>query len=144
MDLQDNIFYKIINKTEKANIVYENDYVCCFDDIYPETPVHILIVPKKYIKSLETITADDSRYLSEILLASNTIAKMKNIDKSGFRLISNCNSDGGQEIDYLHFHLLGGCKVGKVVSLPKQSKKLMKQLKELKDSKDLKELKDKE
>ena len=124
----DNIFTKIINKTEPANIVYENDYVCCFDDIHPNTPIHILIVPKKYIKSLATITADDAKYLSEIILASNTIAKLKHIDESGFRLISNCNYDGGQEIDYLHFHLVGGCRLGKMLSLPKESKRIMKEL----------------
>ena len=124
----DNIFYKIVNKQEKANIVYENDYVCCFDDIYPETPIHILIVPKKYIQSLSTIEKEDEKYLSEILLASKEIAKIKNIDTSGFRLISNCNHDGGQEIDYLHFHLLGGCRIGRMISLPKESKKIMKEL----------------
>ena len=122
MDIEnkDNIFYKIINKQEKANIVYENDYVCCFDDIYPEAPIHILIVPKKYIISLATITKEDDKYLSEILLAANTIAKMKNIDISGFRLISNCNYDGGQEINYLHFHLLGGCKLGRMINVSKK------------------------
>ena len=124
----DNIFTKIINKTEPANIVYENDYVCCFDDKFPDAPVHILIVPKRYIKSLATIEQGDAKYLSEILLASNTIAKMKNIDESGFRLISNCNYDGGQEIEYLHFHLVGGFRLGRMLNLPKESKKIMKQL----------------
>jgi len=124
----DNIFTKIINKTEPANIVYENDYVCCFDDKFPNAPVHILIVPKRYIKSLATIEEDDAKYLSEILLASNTIAKMKKIDESGFRLISNCNYDGGQEIEYLHFHLVGGFRLGRMLNLPKESKRKMKEL----------------
>ena len=121
MDIEDkdNIFYKIINRQEKANIVYENEYVCCFDDIYPEAPIHILIVPKKYIISLATITNEDEKYLSEILLAANEIAKIKNIDNSGFRLISNCNYDGGQEINYLHFHLLGGCRLGHMINVSK-------------------------
>ena len=121
MDIEDkdNIFYKIINRLEKANIVYENDYVCCFDDIYPEAPIHILIVPKKFIISLATITKEDEKYLSEILLAANEIAKIKNIDISGFRLISNCNYDGGQEINYLHFHLLGGCRLGRMINVSK-------------------------
>ena len=129
MDIKDNIFYKIIHKQEKANIVYENDYVCCFEDIYPDAPVHILIVPKKYIKSMDDIQDDDSRYLGQILLAANHIAKLKNINESGYRLITNCNKDGGQEIDYLHFHLVGGVRLGKMISLPKDSKKKMKELK---------------
>ena len=129
----DNIFTKIINKTEPANIVYENEYVCCFDDKFPDAPVHILIVPKIYIKSLATIEDGHSKYLSEILLASKTIAKMKNIDESGFRLISNCGYDGGQEIDYLHFHLVGGFRMGRMLNLPKESKRKMKELKELKE-----------
>jgi histidine triad (HIT) family protein len=128
MSIENNIFYKIINKQEEANIIYENEYVCCFDDIEPNSPVHILIVPKKYIQSMDTIAEEDEKYLSEILLASNKIAKIKNIDKSGYRIISNCNKDGGQEIDYLHFHLVGGCKLGRMIHLPKESKKLMKEL----------------
>lgn len=124
--LEDNIFYKIIQKKEKATIVYENNYVCCFEDKYPNAPVHILIVPKKYIKSMATISDEDSIYLSHILLAGNHVAKLKNIDEDGYRLITNCNKNGGQEIDYLHFHLVGGCKLGRMVGLPKESKKLIK------------------
>ncbi len=122
----ENIFSRIVSKEEPANIVYENEYVCCFDDISPCAPVHILIVPKKYIQSLATIEAGDEKYLSEILLASKEVAKMKGIDQSGFRLISNCNHDGGQEVNYLHFHLVGGCRVGHMISLPKAAKKAMK------------------
>jgi len=127
-NLKDNIFYKIINKQEKADIVYENDYVCCFKDISPDAPIHILIIPKKYIKSLATIKSEDEKYLSEIMLAANKIAKMFEINESGYRLISNCNKDGGQEVDYLHFHLIGGCPLGRMIGLPKSSKKLMKVL----------------
>jgi len=130
MNIEDNIFYKIINKTADANIVYENDYVCCFEDIEPVAPIHILIVPKKYIKSMNTIRKEDEKYLSEILLSANHIANIKNIGESGYRLITNCNYDGGQEIDYLHFHLVGGCRLGKMISLPKESKKKMKELKD--------------
>ena len=127
---KDNIFYKIVQKEEKANIIYENDYVCCFEDICPSAPIHILIVPKKFIKSLATIEKEDEKYLSEILFASKEVAKIKNINESGFRLISNCNYDGGQEINYMHFHLVGGCRVGKMISLPKEGKKLMKDQKQ--------------
>jgi len=125
-NIEDNIFYKIIQKKEKATIVYENDYICCFEDKYPNAPVHVLIVPKKYIKSMATILDEDAIYLSHILLAGNHVAKLKNIDEDGYRLITNCNKNGGQEIDYLHFHLVGGCKLGRMIGLPKESKKLMK------------------
>ena len=78
---------------------------------------------------MDDIQDDDSHYLGQILLAANHIAKSKNINESGYRLITNCNKDGGQEIDYLHFHLVGGVRLGKMISLPKDSKKKMKELK---------------
>lgn len=75
---------------------------------------------------MATISDEDSIFLSHILLAGNHVAKLKNIDEDGYRLITNCNKNGGQEIDYLHFHLVGGCKLGRMVGLPKESKKLIK------------------
>ena len=124
-----NIFEEIRDKEAPADIVYENEYVTAFKDIYPGAPVHILIIPNKKIASLNDILEQDSKYLSEILLSAKHIAQEFNIHESGYRLITNCNKDGGQEIDYLHFHLLGGCRMGKPVNLPKQSKKLMKEIK---------------
>jgi histidine triad (HIT) family protein len=125
--MEKNIFEKIRDGEESAEIVYKDEYVTAFNDIYPDAPFHILIIPNKLISSLNDITEEDSIYLSKILLTAKNLAKKFNIDESGYRLITNCNKDGVQEINYLHFHLIGGVKLGKMISLPKISKKLLKQ-----------------
>ena len=118
-----NIFEKIRDGEERSEIVYKDEFVTAFHDIYPSAPIHILIIPNKTMSSLNDIQEEDSNYLSNILLAAKNIAKQFNIHESGYRLITNCGSDGGQEINYLHFHLLGGLKLGKMISLPKSEKK---------------------
>ena len=85
-----------------------------------------MIIPNKKISSLNEIEEEDSLYLSKILLAVKEIASQTGIEKTGYRLITNCGSDGGQEIKYLHFHLVVGVKLGKMISLPKDSKKKIK------------------
>ena len=124
------LFENIRDGKEPANIIYQDDFITAFDNKYPVAPVHILIIPNKMIKSLDNLTNDDEIYMGKILLRASKLAKIKNINESGYRLITNCNKDGGQEIDYLHFHLVGGCRLGKMLSLPKESKKFMKNLKE--------------
>jgi histidine triad (HIT) family protein len=124
--MEKNIFEKIRDKEAPANIVYQDEYITAFDDIYPDAPIHILIIPNKKIVSLNNIEEEDTIYLTKILLTAKKLAKQFNIDESGYRLISNCNKDGGQEIDYLHFHLVGGIRLGKMISLPKDSKKIFK------------------
>ena len=106
--------------------MYKDEYITAFKDINPNAPVHILIIPNKKFSSLNDINEEDSIYLYKILLGAKNIAKQFNIHESGYRLITNCNKDGGQEIDYLHFHLVGGVKLGKMISLSKQSKKIFK------------------
>ena len=124
--MEKNIFEKIRDKEAPANIVYQDEYITAFEDIYPDAPIHILIIPNKKIVSLNDINEEDTIYLSKILLTAKNLAKQFNIDESGYRLITNCNKDGGQEIDYLHFHLVGGVRLGKMISLPKDSKKIFK------------------
>ena len=124
-----NIFEKIRDGQEKADIVYKDDYITAFKDIDPNAPVHILIIPNKKIHSLNDIQEEDSNYLSNILLVAKKIAKQFNIDQTGYRLITNCGSDGGQEVQYLHFHLVGGLKLGKMISLSKSEKKKFNELK---------------
>ena len=124
--MEKNIFEKIRDKEADGDIVYSDEYVTAFKDIYPDAPVHILIIPNKKINSLNYICEEDSIYLSKILLIAKQLAKRFKIDESGYRLITNCGKDGGQEIDYLHFHLVGGVRLGKMISLPKDSKKIFK------------------
>ena len=128
--MEKNIFERIRDGESPATIVFKNDYVTAFEDIYPDAPIHILIIPNKMIPSLSQIEEEDSIYLSKMMLAAKEIAKQKGIDESGYRLITNCGSDGGQEINYLHFHLVGGLKLGKMISLPKESKKIFRSLKD--------------
>ncbi|MGL5089180.1 MAG: histidine triad nucleotide-binding protein [Fusobacteriaceae bacterium] len=110
------IFTKIINKEIPASIVFENDKVIAFKDINPIAPIHILVVPKKEIPTLNDITAEDSDYLIAMYLAIKDITKSLNISENGYRVITNCNSHGGQEVFHLHFHLLGGKNLGPMLS----------------------------
>ena len=125
-----NIFEQIRDGDSPADIVYKNEYVTAFKDIYPDAPVHILIIPNKKIVSLNDVLEEDSKYLSEIFLAAKHIAQQFNIHESGYRLITNCNKDGGQDVDYLHFHLVGGLPLGRMIGLSKDSKKIFKKFKE--------------
>ena len=126
--MEKNIFEQIRDGDAKSDIVYKDEYVTAFHDIDPSAPIHILIIPNKKIETLNDITEEDSIYLSKILISAKNIAKQFKIDDTGYRLITNCNKDGGQEIEYLHFHLVGGVRLGKMISLPKDSKKILKKI----------------
>lgn len=106
------IFCKIINKEISAEIVYEDEEIIAFKDIHPITPVHILVIPKKHIESVMEIKEEDKEVIGKTYLVINKIAKEQGIDKKGFRVIANCGEDGGQEVKHIHFHLLGGKKLG--------------------------------
>tara|TARA_B100001769_G_C21789072_1_gene430244 strand:- start:224 stop:598 length:375 start_codon:yes stop_codon:yes gene_type:complete len=120
--MERNIFEKIRDGQAEADIVYKDDYVTAFHDINPDAPVHILIIPNRKINSMNEISDEDNVYLALILLTAKKIAQQLNIADTGYRLITNCGKDGGQEIDYLHFHLVGGTRLGKMISLPKKRK----------------------
>tara|TARA_B100002052_G_scaffold93879_1_gene86586 strand:- start:936 stop:1277 length:342 start_codon:yes stop_codon:yes gene_type:complete len=107
----ENIFNKIINKEIKADIVFENDKVIAFKDINPAAPIHLLIIPKKNIKTINDIQENDKELIGELFLAAKKIAKDYNIDKNGYRLIFNCNDDAGQSVFHIHMHLLAGRKL---------------------------------
>lgn len=130
-----NIFEKIRDEEAPCELVYKDKYVTAFNDIQPDAPVHILIIPNKKINSLNDITEDDCDYLSIMLLIAKKIAKDLGIDETGYRLITNCGKDGGQEIDYLHFHLVGGVPLGKMISLPKPSKKILREIMDNRETK---------
>ncbi|MDF2669662.1 MAG: hydrolase [Paenibacillus sp.] len=108
----DCIFCKIVIGDIPSQKLYENDHIYAFRDIQPAAPVHALIIPKKHIATMNDVEAVDREVLGEILLAAPIIAEQLGVAESGYRLINNCGSDGGQVVYHIHFHLLGGEKIG--------------------------------
>lgn len=102
------IFTKIINKEIPARIVYEDDLCLAFHDISPQAPVHILLIPKKPIRSLADISDEDTAILGHLMKTASQIAKDFNLNEKGYRVVTNINEDGGQTVFHLHFHILGG------------------------------------
>lgn len=110
------IFSKIIAKEIPADIVYEDDRVLAFKDINPQAPVHILIIPKKEIPTVNDVTEADEVTLGRLFIVAAKIAAEQDIADSGYRLMVNVNNDGGQEVFHLHMHLLGGRNLGPMLS----------------------------
>ena len=110
------IFSKIIAKEIPADIVYEDDLVLAFRDIAPQAPVHVLVIPKKEIATLNDVSAQDEVTLGRLFVVAAKIAAEQGIAESGYRLIVNCNDDGGQEVFHLHLHLLGGHSLGPMLA----------------------------
>jgi histidine triad (HIT) family protein len=109
------IFSKIIRGEVDADIVYQDDRVTCFRDINPAAPVHILIVPNKEIATVNDLADEDQALAGYMLLTAKRLAREAGIDEGGYRLIINCNRDGGQVVDHLHLHLMGGRPMGPMV-----------------------------
>ncbi len=105
------IFKNIVDKKIDAEIVYENDKILCFKDINPIAPIHFLIIPKKEIPTVNDIKNDDKNLIGEMFIVAKEVSKLMNIDKSGYRLIINCNDDACQTVYHLHMHLIGGKKL---------------------------------
>jgi len=105
------LFSKIIAREIPADIVYEDDVCLAFRDIAPKAPVHILIIPKQEIVSLADLSKDDEAIMGRCVIAASEIAAAEGLS-GGYRLIVNCGKDGGQEVPHLHFHLIGGKKLG--------------------------------
>lgn len=106
----DCIFCKIIAGEIPSNKVYEDDKVLAFHDIAPQTPVHVIVIPKEHIASAAEINEENSAVIAHIFEVIAKITKDLGLDK-GFRVINNCGSDGGQTVGHLHFHILGGTKL---------------------------------
>lgn len=102
------LFCKISAKKIPAKIIYEDTEVVAFDDINPQAPVHVLIIPKKHISTSLDITEEDNALIGHLFHAATRIAKEKGITERGFRLVMNTNADAGQTVFHLHLHLLGG------------------------------------
>jgi histidine triad (HIT) family protein len=106
--MEDCIFCKIANKEIPASIVFEDDRVVAFNDINPQAPIHILIIPREHVASLNNVSEEMKPILSHILLKARQIAKEKELEESGYRIVLNTGRDSGQEVLHIHFHLLGG------------------------------------
>ncbi len=104
--MSDCIFCKIVSGEISASFVYQDEFVVAFDDVDPQAPVHTLIIPRKHIATLNEV--QDLRIHEHMLNAAREIVKLKYIEESGYRLVYNCNADGGQEVFHLHLHVLGG------------------------------------
>lgn len=102
------IFTKIINKEIPANIVYEDNDVLAFRDISPQAPEHILVIPKKEIPTVNDIEEADAALVGKLFLTAKKIAKELGFDEKGYRLVMNCNEDGGQTVNHIHMHILAG------------------------------------
>ena len=108
----DCIFCKIIQKEIPSDIVYEDYEILAFKDIHPMAPIHVLVIPKKHIDSINQLSKDDELLVGKIYIVIQKIAKEMQIAEDGYRVIVNCGENGGQEVKHLHFHLLGGKKLG--------------------------------
>ena len=111
------LFERIIQGELPANIVFRDERVTAFRDIHPRAPTPVLIVPNKPIPTANDASAADEALLGHTFLVAAQIAAQEGIDKSGYRLIVNCNADGGQEVYHLHIHLLGGRPLGPMVQI---------------------------
>ena len=108
MSVEDCIFCKIVAGTIPAARVYEDDTAIAFNDISPQAPTHIVIIPREHIASLDEATAEHKDMLGHLLFSATEIAREKGFAKNGYRVVINTNSDGGQTVFHLHVHLLAG------------------------------------
>ena len=102
------IFCKIVDKTIPNNTVYENEEFLAFHDLYPKAPIHILVIPKKHIDCFNDVSSDVMGRMTTFI---HEVTSLVGVDNSGYRLITNNGEDGGQEVNHLHFHILGGGKI---------------------------------
>jgi histidine triad (HIT) family protein len=102
------LFCEIVQKKRPARIIYEDQMVTAFEDINPQAPVHVLVVPKKHISTNIDIEEGDSPLVNRLFQVANMIAKNKGVAERGFRLVMNCNPESGQTVFHIHLHVLGG------------------------------------
>jgi histidine triad (HIT) family protein len=111
--MKDCIFCKIIAKKIPAEILYEDDLVLAFPNVHPIAPVHVLVIPKKHIESVNDLemNEENEKVAGRLILVARKIAEEKGIDEKGFKLLIRTGSHGGQEVPHIHLHLLGGAKL---------------------------------
>ena len=106
--MSDDLFLKIINREIPADIVYETDDVLAFRDISPQAPVHVLIIPKTHIRTVNDIEPEQAELIGKLFLAAKSIAAQEDLSEEGYRVVMNCNEAAGQMVFHIHLHLLGG------------------------------------
>ena len=104
----DCLFCKMVNREIEPDIVYEDEHVLAFNDIDPQAPTHVLVVPKKHIATLNDIEEADLALIGRLQLTAAGLAKQLGFAENGYRVVMNCNEDGGQSVYHIHMHLMGG------------------------------------
>lgn len=104
----DCIFCKIASQQIPARIAFENDRLIAFHDLFPQAPTHILVIPKTHYSTLNDVPASESALLGEMIGTATLIARELGFADNGYRVVMNCNQDGGQSVDHIHLHLLAG------------------------------------
>jgi histidine triad (HIT) family protein len=112
MPAMDCIFCQIVEGSIPSKKILENEHVLAFHDVQPAAPVHILIIPKKHIASMNDVDEGDLHLIGEIHRAAQQIAKQEGVAESGYRLVNNCGKDGRQAVFHIHYHLLAGERLG--------------------------------
>lgn len=105
------VFCKIVSGEIPSKKIYEDETVYAFHDINPMAPVHVLIIPKQHIASINEVTPENSAVIAHIFEVAAKLAAELGVAESGYRVVSNCGADGGQSVFHMHFHLLGGTKL---------------------------------
>ncbi len=109
--MTDCIFCKIANREVNSRIVFENERVVAFHDLFPAAPTHVLIVPRQHYSTLNDVPADQAALLGEMVATATQLAKDNGFAEDGYRVVMNCNPDGGQSVYHIHLHLLAGRKL---------------------------------
>ncbi len=102
------IFCRIIDGDIPAKILYQDEQAVAFEDINAQAPVHLLVIPKRHVASVQDCDGEDRALLGHLLLTCAKVARMKHVTESGYRIVTNTGADGGQTVSHLHFHVLGG------------------------------------
>ena len=106
--MSDDLFLKIVSREIPADIIFENDDVLAFRDLNPQAPLHVLIIPKNRIPTINDMQPQDAEIFGKLFLAARDIAAEHGVAEDGYRVVMNCNAHGGQSVFHVHLHLLGG------------------------------------
>lgn len=104
----DCLFCKIVGRELDSDIVFEDDHVLAFRDISPQAPTHILVVPKRHVSTANDLDDGDAELVGRMVLRARALAAEEGIAEKGYRLVMNCNKEGGQTVYHIHLHLMGG------------------------------------